>query len=172
MDMCASFAKAVREVILDAEIVLDRFHIKKLLIEKLWNFNKKTFKKLDKEARKPFKDIRYLLGKNPKQLSKPDKRLLKEYFKLNKEMKDGYLKLQDFMKILFKYRGFKRSFVSEKLTEWIEGARKYFGNFFESLETWWDEVVNACIYAESNARQEGINYMANVIHNYISQKFM
>jgi transposase len=39
MDMCASFAKAVREAIPHSEIVLDRFHIIKLINEKLWDLN-------------------------------------------------------------------------------------------------------------------------------------
>ena len=41
--------------------------------------------------------------------------------------------------------------------EWTYGVRKHFVKFVKTLDTWWDEVVNACIMPESNARQEGIN---------------
>lgn len=34
---------------------------------------------------------------------------------------------------------------------------KYFRKFVKTLETWWDEVVNACIFKENNGKQEGIN---------------
>jgi transposase len=41
--------------------------------------------------------------------------------------------------------------------EWSYEARKYFDKLIKTLEKWWDELVNACIYKESNARQEGLN---------------
>lgn len=72
-------------------------------------------------------------------------------------MKCIYWKIQGFREILFNFQGYKHGFVSEKLAQWIEGTRKYFGKFIKTLESWWHEVVNACIYKESNARQEGIN---------------
>jgi transposase len=157
MDMCAPFAKVIREAIPGAEIVLDRFHIMKLLNKKLWELNEKRFKKIDEKARKRFSEIRYLLSKDRRQLNKWEKRQVKDYLYLNKEIKDVYWKIQEFRNILFNYHGFKHGFVSQKLMEWIEGTRKYLGNFITTLEKWWDEVVNACIYRESNARQEGIN---------------
>lgn len=157
MDMCPPFAKAVREVIPNAEIVLDRFHIMKLSNKKLLDLNKKSFKKLDEKDRKRFSEIRYSLCKDRRQLTKWEKRLIRDYLQLNKEMKDVYWKIQEFRNILFKQKGRKRSFISQKLTKWIEGTRKYLGKFVKTLETWWDEVINACIYKESNARQEGIN---------------
>lgn len=157
IDMCAPFAKAIREVIPNAEIVSDRFHLMKLINEKLWNLNKKSFKKLDEKQRKRFSQIRYLLSKDRRKLSKWEKRQIKDYLYLNKEMKDIYWKVQEFRKILSFYQGYKHSFVSQKLMEWIEGTRKYLAKFIKTLERWWDEVVNACIYKESNARQEGLN---------------
>lgn len=157
MDMCAPFAKAVREAIPHAEIVLDRFHLMKLINEKLWDLNKKSFKKLDEKKRKRFSEIRYLLNKDRRQLEKCEKRLIKEYLHLNKEIKCIYWKVQGFRQILFKYHDCKHGFISEKLAQWTVGTIKYFGKFIKTLETWWEEVVNACIYKESNARQEGIN---------------
>lgn len=157
MDMCAPFAKAIREAIPDAKIVLDRFHIMKLINKKLWKLNEKSYNKLDEKARNQFSEIRYLLSKDRKQLKKWERRMIKDYLYLNKEMKDIYWKVQKFRQILFSYQGYKHGFVSQKLMEWIEGTRKYLGKFIKTLEKWWDEVVNACIYKESNSRQEGLN---------------
>lgn len=163
MDMCAPFAKAIREVIPSAEIILDRFHIIKLINEKLWDMNKKSYKKLNKEDRKRYSNIRYLLSKPYKELDRFDKRLVKDYLKLNPEIKFIYWKIQEFRKILFCFHGQKQSVVSQKLMEWVEGTRKYLGNFIKTLETWWNEVINACIYSESNAQQEGINNKIKVV---------
>jgi transposase len=157
MDMCAPFARATREAIPNAEIVADRFHLMKLINKRLWDLNKKSYKNLDEKQRIRFSEIRYLLSKERMHLKKWEKRLIKDYLYLNKEMKDIYWKVQEFRKILFNYRGYKHSFVSQKLMEWTYGIRKYFSKFIKTLETWWNEVVNACIYKESNSRQEGIN---------------
>jgi transposase len=157
IDMCPSFAKAIREAIPNAVIVLDRFHLMKLINEKLWDLNKKSYKKLDEKERERFSRIRYLLMKPRKQLKKGDKLLIKEYLRLNSEMSGIYWKVQKFREILFKYQGYKHGFVSQKLMEWTYEARKYFGKLIKTIEKWWDELVNACIYKESNARQEGLN---------------
>lgn len=157
IDMCSPFAKAIRKVIPNAEIVLDRFHIIKMLNKYLWNLNKKSFKELDEEGRKRFSQIRYLLSKARRELSSDEKRLIKGYLQFNKEMRCAYWKIQGFRKILFNYQGSKHSFVSEKLTQWLVGTTKYFAKFVKTLKKWWNEVVNACIYKESNSRQEGLN---------------
>jgi transposase len=157
MDMCPSFAKAVREVIEGAEIILDRFHIVKMLNKKMLEINSKEYNKLDEKERNRFEYIRYVLTIEYSQLHKDEKRLLKDYLRKVPTVKEGYWKIQEFRKILFNYQGYKRSFVSQKLTEWIEGTRKYFAKILKSFEKWWDELVNACIFKDSNGRQEGIN---------------
>jgi len=155
--MCTSFAKAVRDTIPLAEIITDRFHIIKKVNENLWDLNKKTFKKLDEKKRNRFSNIRYLLVKDYRELNKYDKRLIKDYLRLNTEIKEMYLLIQDFRKILFDYKGYKHGFVSEKLGEWATKSKKCLKNFVETLETWWNEVINACIFKENNGIQEGIN---------------
>jgi transposase len=157
IDMCASFAKAIREAIPHAETVADRFHIMKLINKKLMKLNQKTYKKLDEKQRSRFSQIRHILVKNRKLLKKEERRLIREYLQLNPDMKSIYWKIQDFRKILFNSCGQKHGDVSEKLAAWIIGCRKYLKKFIGTLERWWDEVVNACIYKENNGRQEGIN---------------
>jgi transposase len=170
IDMCAPFAKAIREAIPYAVIISDRFHIIKKINECLLNWNKKTYKNLDEKEREPFSNIRFLLVKYRKKLTKWEKLQIKKYLQLNKEMRCIYWKVQGFREILFNYHGYKHSFVSQKLGQWIQGTRKYFKEFIKTLENWWDEVVNACIYKESNARQEGINnkiFFTKIYKNFL-----
>lgn len=157
IDMCSPFAKAIKNVIPHAETILDRFHIMKIVHKRLFELNKKTFKNLAKKERKRFSKIRFLLSKARKQLKKWEKKLIKEYLKLNSEMKCIYWKIQGFREILFRYQGKEKSFVSQKLEQWLIGTEKYFAKFTKTLKKWWNEVVNACVYRESNARQEGLN---------------
>jgi transposase len=83
--------------------------------------------------------------------------IVKNYFKLNAEIKEIYDLVQEFRRILLDYHGFKRSFISDKLKEWTNKAMKCFKKFIKTLETWWDEVLNACIFNENNGKQEGFN---------------
>ena len=147
----------LREVIEGVELILDRYHLIKMMNKKLWEINKKEYEKLDEKERKKFKNIRYILSKDYTKLQKDEKRLLKDYLRKVSVVKEVYWKIQEFRKILFKYQGYNRGFVSEKLGEWMEGSRKIFGKMLKTFEQWWDELVNACIFKDSNGRQEGLN---------------
>lgn len=163
IDMCGSFAKAIKEAIPQAEIVLDRFHIIKKANEYLWNLNKKTFKKLDEKQRKRYSNIRYLIVKDYNQLNRYDKRKIRDYLRLNTELKEIYCLIQEFRTILFKYQRVKQWIVSKKLTEWSDKARKYLKKFVKTIEQWWIEVINACVFKENNGKQEGLNNKIKLI---------
>jgi transposase len=157
MDMCRSFADAVRKALPQAEIVLDRFHIIKLLNKKLDKLRIKQYAKLDTTKQEGFKSIRFLLFKERKGLLIYEKRLIKDYLQLNQEMKEIYWLIQDFRKILFGSTGWQPSDVSNRLMNWCDQARKYLKTFVKVLESWWDEVVNACLYSLNNGHAEGVN---------------
>ena len=163
IDMCSSFAKAIREALPESEIILDRFHLIKMLNKKLWDANKKEFGKLCKKFRKKFSRIRYLLVQDYDKLSKSEKRWVKDYLRKLPEVKEIHRRIREFRKILLSYRNFPRSLVSQKITAWMEGGREFFGKMFDTFETWWDEIINACIYRDSNASQEGMNNKIKLI---------
>jgi transposase len=80
IDMCASFAEAIRKALPKAEIVTDRFHLIKLLNKKLEELRKKTHKELKKAKKeKRFASIRFLLFKDYRELGKDEKRLVRDY---------------------------------------------------------------------------------------------
>jgi transposase len=161
MDMCSAFADAVRQVMPEAEIVLDRFHIIKLLNKKLDKLRIKLYGSLEEAIQVRYKSIRFLLFKDRKELLPSEKRLVKDYLQLNREMKAIYWLVQDFRKILFGSK--ERTQASIALMNWGDRARKYLGHFVKTLNTWWDGVVNACIFPLSNGRAEGINNKIKLI---------
>lgn len=162
MDMCAAFADAVRQVMPEAEIVCDRFHIIKLLNKKLDKLRMKYYRSLNEAKQERFKSIRFLLFRNRKQLLGWERRLVKEYLQLSPQMKEVYWLTQSFRRILFGLQK-NRQAVSNTLLAWCDKARKHLGQFVKTLETWWDEVVNACLFAQSNGRAEGINNKIKLI---------
>jgi transposase len=156
IDMCAAFADAIRKALPQAEIVCDRFHIIKLLNKKLEKLRILHYKKLGEAKQERFKSVRFLLFKDRRVLLPWEKRLLKEYLQFSPEMKEIYWLTQSFRRILFGLEK-NRQAVSNALLAWCDKARKLLGKFVKTLETWWDGVVNACLFSENNGRAEGMN---------------
>jgi transposase len=163
MDMCAAFADAVRQAMPAAEIVLDRFHIMKLLNKKLDKLRMKLYKKLEQEGQERFKSIRFLLFKSRGILLSWEKRLVKNYLQRCPEMKEIYWLIQAFRRILFSKKPLTQIEASQQLTDWCSKARKYLGKFVKTIESWWTEVLNACLSPLSNGRAEGINNKIKLI---------
>jgi transposase len=162
MDMCAAFADAVRKALPQAEIVCDRFHLVKMLNKKLDQLRIGLYKSLNEAKQERFKSIRFLLFKDRRELLKSERRLVKEYLQHSNEMKEIYWLTQSFRRILFG-RQKNRQALSNALLAWCEKAKKYLRKFVKTLNTWWDEVVNACLFPVSNGRAEGVNNKIKLI---------
>ena len=164
MDMCAAFAHAVKEVLPGAEIITDRFHLIRHLNDALNTKRKATHPKLDKKQRKRFSRIHFLLGRDYKDLGKDNKRLVCDYLRLNPVIKPLYQLCQSFRRdILFKNWNNKPQEASIALTNWVGTARRHFSDFVKTIEQWWQPVLNACLFKESNGRMEGMNQKIKLI---------
>lgn len=69
IDMANSYSAWVREVLPDADIVYDHFHVIKLMNERMNNLRKSTMNKLEEEQKKELKGKRFLLLRNEENLS-------------------------------------------------------------------------------------------------------
>ena len=69
IDMANSYSAWVREVLPDADIVYDHFHVIKLMNERMNNLRKSTMNKLEDEQKKELKGKRFLLLRNEESLS-------------------------------------------------------------------------------------------------------
>jgi transposase len=157
MDMCSPFADAVRQAVPHAEIVLDRFHITKLLNKKLDKLRIKTTKKLSEPLQKEFSTIHFSLFKDERALTPEKKALVAKYLGFNTEMKDIYQHCQGFRRILFPETRLTQVEASQQLTEWCTQAKNTLGHFVKTIESWWMETLNACLYPLNNGRAEGFN---------------
>jgi transposase len=155
IDMCSAFADAIRQVMPQAEIVADRFHLIKLLNKRLDKMRIKTYSKLTEAKQKRFSHMRFLLFRDYKVLNRDERRLVREYLRINSDLKTIYWLCQDFRRIL--NSSAQRKEASDTLMAWCEKARKYLPNFVKTIQSWWDEVVNACLFRHNNGRAEGIN---------------
>jgi transposase len=69
IDMANSYSAWVRDVLPDADIVYDHFHVIKLMNECRYNLRKSTMNKLEDEQKKELKGKRFLLLRNEENLS-------------------------------------------------------------------------------------------------------
>lgn len=163
IDMCHSYAHAVKQVLPKAQIIIDRFHLIQKLNEALELKRKRTHHLLNAQQRKRFSKIHYLLSKGFAGLCRDEKRLVRDYLRLNKSLRPVYWECQRFRQILFDQNYDTQEEAYAVLWDWCEQARKYLGRFIKTLERWWYPVLNACLSPLSNARQEGINNKIKLI---------
>jgi|APSaa5957512576_1039674.scaffolds.fasta_scaffold30313_1 transposase len=69
MDMSNAYTVWVNEVLPDADIVYDHFHVIKLMNERMDNLRRSTMNKLEAEQKKELKNKRFLLLRNEESLS-------------------------------------------------------------------------------------------------------
>lgn len=69
MDMSSAYAAWVGEVLPDAEIVYDHFHVIKLMNERMDGLRRSTMNKLEDEQKKELKNKRFLLLRNQESLT-------------------------------------------------------------------------------------------------------
>jgi transposase len=69
MDMSNAYTAWVKEVLPDADIVYDHFHVIKLMNERMDGLRRRTMNKLEAEQKKELKNKRFLLLRNEENLS-------------------------------------------------------------------------------------------------------
>ena len=99
-DMAGGYIAAVMEHLPKAALVFDRFHVVKLMNEKLSDLRREMYHELtDKMHRKVLKGTRYLLMMNPENLKQnekvDEKAQLKEALKLNESLSVAYYLKED-----------------------------------------------------------------------------
>ena len=92
MDMSAAYISAVRVNLPDAAIVFDRFHVVKLMNEKLTQLRRQLFRQAGSEQRAVLKGSRWLLLKNPENLDedRDEQARLAEAMELNEPLATAY----------------------------------------------------------------------------------
>ena len=143
-DMSGGYIAAVQKHLPKASLVFDRFHVVKLMNEKLTALRREMYHELtDKQHRQVLKGTRWLLLKNPenlKQNEKVDERAkLKEALKLNESLATAYYLKEDL-----------RQF-------WEQGSKPAAGKF---LESW-------CKRAETSGIRH-LHVMANTLRMHRS----
>ena len=100
-DMSSAYFAAVQKNLPEAKLVFDRFHIVKLMNEKLDQLRREVQKEADAMARKTLKGLRWLLLKHSSNLDgkRNESQRLQEALDLNRPLQIGYCLKEDLAQI-------------------------------------------------------------------------
>lgn len=121
-DLSPAYTKAVRENLPDALLVYDRFHVVKLLNEKLSDLRRELHREaVDQLDKQVLKGTRWLLLKNPDNLddAKGERCRLEEALKLNESLAKAYYLKEDLRQF---WEQSDRQAADRFLTHWLRKA--------------------------------------------------
>jgi transposase len=164
MDMWAAYAKLVRQYAPQAQILFDRFHIVRYLNMALDEVRKNQMRKLILQERVTFKRSRWLLLKNPWNLSRDQKDRLSTILRWNSPMMRGYY-LKESFQLFWEYRQPARA--KAHLSQWMNAAMRSrlepFQKFVRMLRSHLEGVLAWTRLRLSNGAVEGMNNKIKLI---------
>ena len=158
MDMWAPYAKLVREHATHAQILFDRFHIVKHLQEAVEEVRRSEMRRLSAKEKVPFKRSRWLLLKNPWNLTSDQKERLSTLVRWNTPIVRAYY-LKEAFQLFWDYHQPKRA--QDHLEKWMRSAMSSrlepFKKFARMLRSHLDGILSWTTQRVSNGAVEGMN---------------
>jgi transposase len=179
IDMSASYFPALKKIIKDDNIfnhivTIDRFHVAKLLGDKVDKERKKVVKQLkiefenNEEKLNNIKQTMWPFRHHGKDLSIEEQRRLNHLLEMSSSLKECY----DFRESLFNIfeLDISKKQAEEKINEWIESAKGYvtkghnpFTSFIKTYESYRPNILNYFTHRCSSGPVEGLNNKIKVI---------
>ncbi len=158
MDMWAPYIKLVREHARNAQILFDRFHIVKHLNEALNEVRRSLMRTLSLKERVTFKGTRWLLLKNPWNLSPHQQERLSTLVRWNTPLVRAWY-LKESFQLFWTYKQSKRA--EQHLRKWMSSAMRSrlepFKKFVRMLRSHLDGILPWTTLRLSNGAVEGMN---------------
>jgi transposase len=169
IDLWIPYKTVVEELIPNAQVVVDRFHVMKQINQELDARRKKEkrdaeklkTKKIKEPKIKAIKNSKYPLLKKRENLNETEKEKLEEIQVVLPELRVIYDEKEKFRDI------FESKITSDaafwKLMEWTESAYKYFPKSCQTIKRWIDEIVSYFDNRTTQGTVEGINQKIKLI---------
>jgi transposase len=158
MDMWATYVNLVREHAPQAQILFDRFHIVKHLQEAVDEVRRSEMRRLMGREKVTFKSTRWLLLKNPWNLTGAQKERLSTLVRWNTPIVRAYY-LKESCQLFWEYRQPKRA--QDYLRKWMSSAMRSrlepFKKFVRMLRSHLDGILPWTQLRLSNGAVEGMN---------------
>ncbi len=178
VDLSAAYTHAVRDKLADAVLVYDRFHIVKLLNEKLSQLRRDLQREAKKMEKKVLKGTRWLLLKRPEDLDEErgERERLEEALRLNQPLATAYYLKED-LRELWSLQD--KGEAEKYLTGWIQRAEasgiRLLQKFAKTLAAHRSGILAWYDYPISTGPLEGTNHKIKVMkrqaYGYRDQEF-
>jgi transposase len=153
VDMWAGFPKVVEEVFPNAVVVIDRFHVMKLINTRL--------NKIRRAAGINLKGSRYLLLKNASELSPEEKEKIDQVLSQSACLTVAYELKEEFRKIYETSSTVKSGL--RQMKKWLAQAQILYNKVTETIRTHLQGICNYFISHATSGVMEGINNKAKLI---------
>lgn len=168
-DLYDGFANAIKEVLPQAKLVADRFHVAKLYRAAVDDLRKQEMKELKRILRKEqyagLKGVMWKLRRNFDDLSEEDKRLLELLFECSPALRQAHA-LREKLTAIFEQKLSKEE-ATRLILAWTEEVKSSgltcFEKFLGTLENWLEEITNYFISRLSSGWVEGLNNKIKVL---------
>ena len=158
MDMWAAYVNLVRKHAPQAQILFDRFHIVKHLQEAVDEVRRSEVRRLTGKEKTTFKSTRWLLLKNPWNLTNEQKERLSTLVRWNSPIVRAYY-LKESFQLFWDYKQEKRA--QDLLSKWMNSAMRSrlepFKKFVHMLRSHLDGILPWTKLHLSNGAVEGMN---------------
>ena len=159
IDMWRPYATVVATTLPHARLVIDRFHVMKVVNKEL-NTLKNTLKQaLPDEA----KACHYPLLKNEQDLTEQQQKILEQVYQASPQLKEAHQLKEEFRKIFDADETIDEG--QHALQRWLEKAEKaqLFSAAVKTIKNWFQPITNYFAQRTTNGPAEGINNKIKVI---------
>ena len=170
-DMSETFIGAIADHCPKARLVLDRFHIVKNLNSAVDEVRKEEWRKVkgDKEMRRAYKGLRWLIFKHPSKRTKEEKQLLKDLRKGNRRIHRACVLKDEFDHFWsYKYEKSARHFLKRWGTTALKSRLQPIRKFVATIRKYTENIVTFIKSRLTNAIAEGINRIIGIVKNRAS----
>jgi transposase len=176
IDLWAGYKSLVLEVIPNAQIVADRFHVMAQINKELDDCRKKerrvVLKKIKLAESEEEKSVnekilvgitssKYVLLKNQENLGRKQRKKLKELKIVSSQLKIMHELKEQFRKILNKKQDWFEGLID--LGKWLSKAKEYFPNSYGTIVRWLDEIISYFDNRTTSGVVEGLNNKLKLI---------
>ena len=168
IDLWKPYKILVQQLMPNADVVADRFHVMKQVNEELdeqRKSEKREAEALKKKTKNPrhlaaIKESKYALLKNEKDLNEPQKYKLKQVKKMFPKLATMQVLKEELREI---FETAKNAEGLIKLLDWLEKSVAYFPKASQTIIRWFGEIVNYFDNRTTNGVVEGINNKLKLI---------
>lgn len=165
MDLWMPYKQAIQEVLPDAEIVADRYHVTKNLNNVLDKARRAIQKHLPKDMASKLKGLRWVLLKNQEDLDATGRQKLQAVYELSPLLRKLH-QLKERFRSIFEHITDRKQ-AERFLQAWVCEVKQLGCDkllvFVKTMERWWEPILNYFNQRITNGMVEGINNRVKLI---------